>query len=155
MDYLQIKKILLAEYVANGGTDTREFMRGMNYLEDYLESGRNDHSLNAHVDEIIFLRSRVEQLENDVAELNKNLRHKKNVIKQYREMNKDEKYRWKSSQELVRLETVYSRMVMELEEKYKRKRFRHKPGNTENTADMKQQDRNMYKSPGQLKETLN
>lgn len=126
MDYIQIKKILLAEYQANGGTDQREFLRGMNYLEDYLESGRQDHSLNPHVDELITLREKVTRLETEISELDRTLRIKKNIIKQYRQMNKNEKLKFKSSQELMHLERTYSRMLMELEEKYKRKCFRHK-----------------------------
>lgn len=136
MDYLKIKKILLNEYQANGGSDQREFLRGMNYLEDYLESGRQDHTLNSHVDDIIVLREKVKSLEARVEELDRSLRDKRNIIKQYRQMNKDEKFRFKSSQEVARLEAVYSRMVMELEEKYKRKRFKHKPqGGTGGTED--------------------
>ena len=128
MDFIQIKKILLAEYEANGGKNSREFYRGMNYLEDYLESGRNDHFLNAHIDEVSFLREKIRRLEENITELDRTLRDKKNIIKQYRQMNKEEKYKWKTSQELVRLEGVYSRMLMELENKYKRKRI--KMGNT-------------------------
>lgn len=146
MDYLQIKKILLAEYLSNGGTDTREFLRGMNYLEDYLESGRKDHALNSHVDELMFLRSRVTQLEAEVDELDRTLRNKNNIIKQYRQMTKEEKYRWKVESERIRLETVYSRMVMELEEKYKRKRFLHKPEKPEPDMQQSPRGRKVYKA---------
>lgn len=146
MDYTQIKKILLAEYTANGGTNTREFLRGMNYLEDYLESGRGDHFLNTHVDELAFLRKRVEKLGNEVVELERTLKHKQNIIRQYRQMNKDERYKWKASQELMRLERMYSRMVMELEEKYKRRCFRHKPADMPFPGNGKPDDRKIFKA---------
>lgn len=134
MDYLQIKKLLLAEYVANGGKNTQEFLRGMNYLEDYLESGRNEHALNPYVDDLMFLQKRNEELQNTVSSLKKELADKKIIIKQFRQMNKDERHQWRTSNEMARMEMVYSRMVMQLEEKYRRKGFRHKAENVGRTG---------------------
>ena len=127
MDYFHIKKILLAEYVANGGKHTEDFLRGMNYLEDYMESGREEHGLNEEVSDVLFLKEVINRLQITNQELKEAVNKKNKIIKNYHSMSKEERRAWKGNNEIKKIEQMYSRMLLELEEKYRKKSFRHRP----------------------------
>lgn len=118
MDFYRIKCTLLSEYVAAGGTNKKDFIHGMNYLIDFLESGREPEPLNAEVDDILFLKGKIAELQEEVAGLKEKLKHKNVVINNYREMSKQERAEVRKSKEFFKIEQTYSRMILELEKKY-------------------------------------
>lgn len=118
MDFYRIKCTLLSEYVADGGTNKKDFVHGMNYLIDFLESGREPEPLNAEVDDILFLKGKIAELQEEVAGLKEKLKHKDVVINNYREMSKQERTEIRKSKEFFKIEQTYSRMILELEKKY-------------------------------------
>lgn len=91
VDFQKIKILLVQEYRENGGKNDTEFIRGMTYLQDYLGNLNEDAPLNEDLpllQQIRILNNSLIQKGKEIEELNKLLKQKKAIIKDYRSMSK-------------------------------------------------------------------
>ena len=128
MDYQYAKRILLDEYLEQGGKHATDFEHGMNYLQDYIESERDERRLQDEVPMVEHLnRVRnhlsvmnerheflVAELKKEIKSLNKELYRVRTELDMYKSMSKKERKLFRSSQAFKDMQTAYSRMVSEL-----------------------------------------
>lgn len=113
MDYNRIKKKLLLEFIRNGGVDTRTFLEGMTYLQDYIESNQEDTRLNEYVPEearIGHLIKELEKKDKTITELEQVISHKQDIIRNYRKMTKKERSELRKSEGFKEMEKRYSEL---------------------------------------------
>lgn len=102
------------EYTKDGGRNLPDFVHGMNYLIDYIERGEEEKPLNDEMVDILVLKHKIERMEEKNEALQKLLKKKENIIKQFRQMNKGERKQYRREQKMQSMEKAYSRLVSKL-----------------------------------------
>ena len=91
IDFSRVKKKLLLEFIRNGGGDTKTFIEGMTYLQDYIESNQEETRLNEYVPEEVRIEHLIkerERKERTITELQQVISHKQDIIRNFRKMTK-------------------------------------------------------------------
>lgn len=117
IDYNRIKNKLLLEFIRNGGGNTKAFLEGMTYLQDYIESNQEEVPLNEYVPEeavIAVLKRQLEEKEKTIKELEAKIKVKKQALKNIRSMTKDERRELRKEEAYRNLEKKYSETRTEL-----------------------------------------
>lgn len=117
LDYNRIKNKLLLEFIRNGGGDTKAFLEGMTYLQDYIESNQKEIPLNEYVPEevvIAVLKRQLEEKEKTIKELETKIKVKNQALKNIRSMTKDERKQLRKEEAYRNIEKKYSEMRNEL-----------------------------------------
>ena len=110
-DFTRVKNKLLLEYIRDGGRDTKAFLEGMTYLQDYIESGRDEMPLNCFVPEeavTTVLKRQLQDREETIKELEKKIRLKNQALKNFRSMTKDERRALRKEEAYRDIEKKYS-----------------------------------------------
>ncbi len=113
IDFSRVKKKLLLEFIRNGGGDTKTFIEGMTYLQDYIESNQEETRLNEYVPEEIRIEHLIKELERKertITELQQVISHKQDIIRNFRKMTKKERSELRKSEEFKDMEKRYSEL---------------------------------------------
>ena len=113
LDYNRIKNKLLLEFIRNGGGDTKAFLQGMTYLQDYIESNQEEVPLNEYVPEeavIAVLERQLEEKEKTIKELEAKIKVKNQALKNIRSMSKNERKELRKEEAYRNIQKKYSEM---------------------------------------------
>ena len=113
IDFSKVKKKLLLEFIRNGGGDTKTFIEGMTYLQDYIESNQEETRLNEYVTQeqrISCLQRQLERKERTITELQQVISHKQDIIRNFRKMTKKERSELRKSEGFKDMEKRYSEL---------------------------------------------
>ncbi len=113
IDFSRVKKKLLLEFIRNGGGDTKTFIEGMTYLQDYIESNQEETRLNEYVPEEVRIEHLIKELERKertITELQQVISHKQDIIRNFRKMTKKERSELRKSEGFKDMEKRYSEL---------------------------------------------
>ncbi|MBQ2885645.1 MAG: hypothetical protein IJE43_18115 [Alphaproteobacteria bacterium] len=113
IDFSKVKKKLLLEFIRNGGGDTKTFIEGMTYLQDYIESNQEETRLNEYVPEEVRIEHLIKELERKertITELQQVISHKQDIIRNFRKMTKKERSELRKSEGFKDMEKRYSEL---------------------------------------------
>lgn len=113
IDFCKVKKKLLLEFIRNGGGDTKTFIEGMTYLQDYIESNQEETRLNEYVPEEVRIEHLIKELERKertITELQQVISHKQDIIRNFRKMTKKERSELRKSEGFKDMEKKYSEL---------------------------------------------
>ena len=111
--FSRVKKKLLLEFIRNGGGDTKTFIEGMTYLQDYIESNQEETRLNEYVPEEVRIEHLIKELERKertITELQQVISHKQDIIRNFRKMTKKERSELRKSEGFKDMEKRYSEL---------------------------------------------
>ena len=128
MDYQYAKNILIEEYLEQGGTNVTEFVHGMNYLQDYIESNKDKGRLQDEVpmfEQLCRLQKHLStvnernkfvttKLKKEIKSLHQELHRVSAELRMFKSMSKKERKVFRNSQAVKDMRNAYSRMVSEL-----------------------------------------
>lgn len=128
MDYQYAKRILIEEYIEQGGENVAAFEHGMNYLQDYIESGKDKHRLQDETPmferlcrlekHLSVMKERnkfvVTNLKKEIKSLHQELHRVSAELRMFKTMTKKERKAFRSSQAVKDMQNTYSRIVSEL-----------------------------------------
>ena len=95
------------------GGDTKTFIEGMTYLQDYIESNQEETRLNEYVPEEVRIEHLIKELERKertITELQQVISHKQDIIRNFRKMTKKERSELRKSEGFKDMEKRYSEL---------------------------------------------